>query len=113
LQKLPNYQYIGINFIDPQGGTSKEMLPLRYTSLPAFFVTNFYELRLATLETKIVDRFNFNREGLISLIHKGGTSKEMLPLRYTSLPAFFVTSFYELRLATLETKIVDSFNFNR
>jgi hypothetical protein len=43
-------------------------------------------------------------EGLISLIHKGGTSKEMLPLRYTSLTAFFASSFYELRLATLETK---------
>jgi hypothetical protein len=43
-------------------------------------------------------------KGLISLIRKGGTSKEMLSLRYTSLPAFFVTSFYELRLETLETK---------
>jgi hypothetical protein len=41
--------------------------------------------------------------GLISLIHNGGASKKMLSLRYSSLPAFFVSSFYELRLATLET----------
>jgi hypothetical protein len=50
--------------------------------------------------------------GLISLIHKGGTSKEMLPLRYTTLPAFFAPSFFELRLATLETKIVDKLLFS-
>ena len=43
-------------------------------------------------------------EGLISLIHSRGSSKETLSLRYTSLPVFFAPGFYELMPVSPETK---------
>jgi len=63
-------------------------------SLPAFFVPSFYELSLATPETKWLTALWI--EGLITLIHNEGTSKEMLSLRYNRYRHFLFPAFTSL-----------------